>query len=87
MSSTYVAKHIRIGSNISAILCVIEDGFQADTAVEGRIANWSNGVADGNACQAATIIEFANAFISVTCALNDRKVTVKILKRSEKMMI
>ena len=31
--------------------------------------------------------EFANAFISVTCALNDRKVTVKILKRSEKMMI
>ena len=51
------AKHIRIGSNISAIFCVIEDGFQASTFVEGIIANGSNGVGDGNASQVATAPE------------------------------
>ena len=30
---------------------------------------------------------FANAFISITYVLNGRKVTAKILKRSEKMKI
>lgn len=33
------------------------------------------------------ILVFANAFISVTCVLNGRKVMMKILERLEKMKI
>lgn len=38
---------------------------------------------DSNTIQLGTVLVFANDFISITCVLNGRKVTVKILKRLE----
>ena len=59
------------------------DGGQGTAILESIIADARHAVGDGDGCQTSATFVFANDFISITCVLNGRKVTVKILKRLE----
>ena len=55
------------------------DGGEAATTRESTLSDARHAVGNRDGGQAAAISEFANSFISVTCALNVRKVPTCIL--------
>ena len=62
----------------------VSEGF---TTAKSILSNRCDTIWNVYAGEEFTTQVFANAFISVTYVLNGRKVTAKILKRSEKMKI
>lgn len=63
------------------------NGGQNGATTKRLISNACHAFADGYRGEGGAPIVFANHFISMTCKLNGRKVTAKILERLEKMKI